>query len=164
MKEKNMTYYLIISAVLAALTVIMTMIVQVPLGAGYFNLGDAVLMIGGLLLGPQWGFLIGGIGSALADIFAGWANYALFTFFVKGLEGFLAGYLFHRFHNRLAAVIPAGLVMALGYFIVDSILYDVAAATASIGGNLLQGLIGAGVAFLLYPLVQRALASSRAKL
>ena len=53
MKEKNMTYYLIISAVLAALTVIMTMIVQAPLGAGYFNLGDAVLMIGGLLLGPQ---------------------------------------------------------------------------------------------------------------
>jgi uncharacterized membrane protein len=79
-----------ITSIFAALVCVLTMTVSIPVPAtgGYINIGDLGVMLAGLIFGPLIGFISGGIGSALADIFIGYPNWAIWTFLVKGLEGF----------------------------------------------------------------------------
>lgn len=62
-----------INAVFTALVTAATLLIRIPVPAtqGYINLGDAVVIAAGLLLGPRTGLIAGGIGSALADWLAG---------------------------------------------------------------------------------------------
>lgn len=80
-------------AILTALTVVMTMVIQIPTVAtnGYLNLGDMVVFLAAMILGRKGGFIVGGLGSGLADILLGYGHYAPITFIVKGLEGYIAG-------------------------------------------------------------------------
>lgn len=146
--------------VLTALVVVATMVVSIPLSAtkGYLNLGDSVVLLSGLILGPTGGFLTGGIGSALADIFLGYAQYAPFTFFVKGLEGACGIFIFNKILKRkyvFPSTIVGGILMAVGYLAVDSILYGFEVAILDFAGNLLQGLAGAIISTILYKTVQK---------
>lgn len=138
-------------ALLMALTVIMTMIIQIPMVVGYVNLGDMVLLFTAMVLGKKAGFFVGGLGSALADIFLGYAYYAPITFIVKGLEGYICGWIFEKsnYQKSVQAVIPSGIFMALGYFIAETAMYTFGAAAAAIPGNLAQGFVGALAALFL---------------
>ncbi|MGX7144916.1 ECF transporter S component [Facklamia languida] len=159
MDKNSKNYRLVLAAIFAALTALVTMIIKIPIpnGAGYLNLGDGVLMVSGLLFGPWVGACVGGIGSAIADLLSGYAAYAPFTLVVKGLEGFLAAYLLRKFSNRWPGLIIAGLAMALGYFLTDWILYQYPAAIASLPMNIGQGLFGALVAGILYPILRKVI-------
>lgn len=86
-----------LSAVMTALVFAATMLqVQTPITRGYLNLGDSMIFVAAFLGGPYTGFIAGSIGSALADIVSGYGYYAPGTFVIKGLEGFIAGYLYWR--------------------------------------------------------------------
>ena len=63
--KRNQIYKLVLTALLAALTYVMTRVVQVPTVGGYTNLGDSMCLLAGLILGPWYGFAAG---SALADL------------------------------------------------------------------------------------------------
>jgi hypothetical protein len=95
---KNSAVNLALLAIMTALATIMTIVIQIPYPgtSGYFNLGDTMVMLGGLLLGPVGGFFAGGVGSALADVITGWSFYAPITLVVKGFEGMAVGYLGSR--------------------------------------------------------------------
>ena len=57
---------MVTAAVLAALSCVATMVVQIPSPMnGYVNLGDCFVLLSGWLLGPWWGAAAGGIGSML---------------------------------------------------------------------------------------------------
>ena len=159
MDKNSKNYRLVLAAIFAALTALVTMVIKIPIpnGAGYLNLGDGVLMVSGLLFGPWVGACVGGIGSAIADLLSGYAAYAPFTLVVKGLEGFLAAYLLRKFSNRWPGLIIAGLAMALGYFLTDWILYQYPASIASLPMNIGQGLFGALVAGILYPILHKVI-------
>ena len=77
----------------SGLICVLTIIISIPIPAtqGFINIGDAGVMICGLLFGPVIGGLSGGIGSSLADILLGYTIYAPGTLIIKGLEGFLVG-------------------------------------------------------------------------
>ena len=79
--------------IFAALTCVITMVIAFPIPAtnGFINIGDAIVMITGLLFGPLIGGISGGVGSALADIILGYTIYAPATLIIKGIEGFLVG-------------------------------------------------------------------------
>ena len=80
MKDKKILS-LVIAALFAALTCVATMIFTIPLpGKGYLNTGDCFVILSGCLLGPVYGGLAAGIGSALADLILGYALYAPGTF------------------------------------------------------------------------------------
>lgn len=65
---------LVFASLLAALACVATMVITVPSPTGgYMNLGDTVVLLSAYLLGPWWGAAAGGIGSMLADLFAGYA-------------------------------------------------------------------------------------------
>jgi len=123
--------------IFAALICVLTMVIVIPIPAtqGFINIGDAGVMIAGLLFGPVIGGLAGGIGSALADLLLGYTIYAPATLIIKGLEGFVIGIIANpRKNNRklyvrdILAVIVGGSIMVTGYFIYELILFGFPAA------------------------------------
>lgn len=158
MKQNNKLRKMILIAIFIAITTVATIFIQIPIpnGSGFVNSGDGVIMLGALLLGPLPGLIIGSIGSALADVFLGYAFYAPFTLIIKGLEGWLCGYLYHKTEKIIPATIISGVLMAIGYWIADTILYNAATATLALPFNLIQGSVGALIAILLYIPIRRA--------
>lgn len=153
--KRNKTYQLVLFAMFASLTTVMTLLFRIPIPSaqGYVNIGDTILLLAALIMGPAAGFWAGAIGSTLADMMAGYAMYMPFTFFVKGLEGFLAGVIYKKTGKSSVAVFLPALWMTGGYFLTDWFLYGLAAAIAASPMNLLQGLIGAAFAIILYKIL-----------
>ena len=87
---------LILAALFAALSCVATMSIRIPTPgtSGYIHPGDAIVILSGVILGPVWGFLAGGIGSALSDLIGGYFIYVPITFGIKGLVALAAGLLY----------------------------------------------------------------------
>ncbi len=154
------TRKLVLMALLAALTCVTTMVIPIPtpLTSGYVNLGDCFVLISAWLLGPLYGGIAGGVGSALADLLLGYTHYVPGTFLIKGLMAVVAGLLFCAMQHwnkpylaRLISAIPAELVMVAGYFGYAWLILGkgVTAAVSSIPSNLFQALVGIVAAFAL---------------
>ncbi len=142
-KNRKKTLRLIAFCGITAAFVFLGTQLRIPTAIGYINLGDAVILIASYVIGPA-AFFPAAIGSAIADLIAGYPMYIIPTFVIKGLMGLVAGLIMrhpeHRPHivKRLIAGILAELIMVSGYFAVEVFLYDVAAAAASIPFNLIQ--------------------------
>jgi len=152
--------FVAIVAVLTAVTMVVTMAFQfyVPQTKGYINFGDTIVIFSGLLLGGHPGFLVGGIGSALADILSGYGNWAPFTLVIKGIEGFTVGFFSKKSKKLLyLGAVLGGVEMVLGYFIVEYFLYGLGAALAELPGNIMQAGIGIFVGVGLYKIVIRTI-------
>ncbi len=106
-----------ITALMAALVAVLTMAFQiyVPATTGYFNLGEVGVFISAILFGPIVGAVAGGVGSMAADIATGFVQYAFATLLIKGLEGFVVGYLSFAFRDRLAPKQLRYLGIGLGF-------------------------------------------------
>lgn len=157
---KNNTHEVTKLSILIALTVIMTMVVSIPIvgGNGYVNLGDMVIFLAALMLGKKSAFLVGGLGSFLADLLLGFGIYAPASLIIKGLEGLIAGYLLEKKLGRnypILATIVAGLWMAFGYYIFEIFLYGSKGALASVPVNLAQGVLGAITSIILYTALKK---------
>ena len=143
---------LTVGGMLAALVAVFTAYVSVPIAGGYFHPGDAMIALSAVVLGP-YAVIPAAIGSALADLLAGYTIYAPFTFVIKGLVGFVAGCGCRSGKLEARSVgmlVLAGTVIPAGYFVTDCMLYSFATALASVVWNCLQGLvcIAAGCACL----------------
>jgi len=122
--------------IFGAFTCVVTMVIAFPIPSanGFINIGDAVVMITGLLFGPIIGGIAGGIGSSLADLFLGFGIYAPATLVIKGLEGFIVGLIAnpkkrHKLNYRdFIAVIVGGLTMIFGYFFYEVMIYGLPSA------------------------------------
>ena len=149
MKNKHIKK-LVLAALFCALICVATAALPIPLGnGGYANLGDTLIAACAFFLGPVWGFLAAGVGSALADIVLGYGLYAPATFIIKG--SMALGYiLIFRPFAKTKACIPMALVSSLvaeaimvsGYFAFECILYSFAGAVPNIPGNLIQAAVG----------------------
>jgi uncharacterized membrane protein len=137
------------TAAFTALVCVATMVIQVPVPAtaGYINVGDTMIFVAALLLGPRAGLVAGGFGSALADVLAGYGQWAPWTLVIKGLEGLIAGAIAHRAYRRGGALQPASLAgmivaagwMVAGYYLAGGLMKGFAASALEIPGNLVQG-------------------------
>ncbi|MEW6524818.1 MAG: ECF transporter S component [Bacillota bacterium] len=152
-------YRLVQAALFTALVAVATMVIQVPMPrtGGFINVGDTMIFVAALLLGPRVGLIAGGLGSALADIILGYAHWAPWTLVIKALEGLIAGWLGHTTYRSarpvrplmLAAMVAAALWMVAGYYVASGIMYGFAAALADIPSNLIQGGASVVMAFAL---------------
>jgi uncharacterized membrane protein len=148
----------IIAALLAAFVAAITIFLRIPIpkSGGYLNLGDVVIMFAGLYMGPKYGLVIGGVGSAVADAI-GFPIFIIPTLIIKGLEGLCSG-LFHT-KFRILGCILGGLVMVGGYYVTEAYLFSgkvgQAAALAELPFNLLQGGLGVVGGYTIYSLVTR---------
>ena len=64
-----------------------TMIMVPNSTGGFINLGDGFILLFSSFLSPLSCFLVGGVSSALVDVFCGYIIYAPYTLLIKGLEG-----------------------------------------------------------------------------
>lgn len=162
----NKTLRIVCLSATAALVTVFTMFISIPTGIGYVNLGDAVILFASCLLGPAAG-ISAAVGSALSDLLLGYAVYAGATFAIKGLMGFLCGWMLKK-HGKglgrtLAAFGAAEGVMVLGYFVFEGFYYGFAAALGSVPPNLLQGAAGILCALALTPSKPAVLRALRLK-
>ena len=161
--KRNSIQKLVISALLAAMTCVATMIIKIPIQAtgGYINLGDGVAIISGIIMGPVYGAAAAGIGSALADIFSGYAVYAAATFVIKAAMAALAGIIVKnvckaRFPKVLLAGALSELVMVGGYLVFEALILGMGiAAVQGVLGNAIQAAGGLVTAAVLFPVVKR---------
>ena len=149
-KQHNTTHRIVIAALLAALVCVATMLIKIPSPLkGYLNLGDGIVLLCGWFLSPAYGFLAAGIGSGLADLFAGYATYVPATFVIKGLMAVIAYYGFCVLNKRIGNVLSvvlagilAEIVMVLGYYLFEGVLYGFAESLVNIPANAVQGVAG----------------------
>lgn len=146
----NRTKKLTFCAVFSALIFAATFFIRLPTAIGYVNAGDGVIILTGAFLGGIPGAVAGALGSALADLAAGYVMYAPVTAVIKGLMGFLAGvFLFKKRRSLLKTVavsLLCGVIMVTGYFAFECLLYGIPAAAASVIPNCLQALFGTLIA------------------
>ncbi|RAN64062.1 hypothetical protein B8A44_03060 [Dolosigranulum pigrum] len=159
MKEsKTSTRQLTLAALFMALTTVATMVIHIPVPAtqGFVNVGDSFVLLSGLLFSHYYGALIGGVGSALADLFLGYTIFAPVTLIVKAIEALLASYIDRgNTVSRVIAVIVGVIWMVFGYFIFEVFMFDLPVALSAVIPNSIQGIVSAGLALFLYPIVRR---------
>lgn len=148
-------------AVFTALVTAMTIVVAIPIpGAGYFNVGDAVIYITAACLGPIGGMFAGGVGSLIADLALGYTAYAPFTFFIKGIEGLVVALIIKLITKAIAgksdkyivhigigvaAMVIGAAIMVLGYMGAGAIIGGKALVIAELPTNCVQGAVGVGI-------------------
>lgn len=164
MNNKNKTVNkMVLTAMMMCMTVVMTMIIRIPVPAtqGYIHLGDCMIFFSVLLLGWKWGAVAAGVGSAMADMFAGYVQYIPITFIVKGLMAVVMGLFIdfavkHGFEGikmRIAEIfgmVLGGTFMVCGYYVAEGFMYgSFITPLASIPMNIVQFATGVVLALLL---------------
>lgn len=158
------TKKIVMAALMAALACVATMVIKIPSPMkGYINLGDCVVLVAGWMLSPTYGFLAAGLGSALADIFAGYVTYAAATFVIKGIMALLAFYGFKLLHKktgdlpaRIVSGVAAETMMVLGYFVFEGFLYGFVPSMVNIPANSVQGVAGLMLGIALMKIVEKS--------
>lgn len=147
---------------MAALVMVGTLIIQIPTPAkGYIHLGDSLVYLCGIILGPVMGCFAAAVGSALADLVSGYAIYTPVTFLLKGLDAFLAGYFYYAITKKnpsllrtvlgsIVGIVLGGSVMVGGYLGYETFLYGFPTAFLSMIPNITQA---AGGGLLALPLI-----------
>lgn len=154
--QKRTLGQLTLTALLMAMVTVATMLIQVPVPAtkGFINIGDTIIFVAALLVGPRAGLIAGGLGSALADVISGYAVWAPWTLVIKGLEGLIAGLIGFAAFRKAKGLPPRAILglalgaawMVGGYYIAGSVLVGYQAALVEVPGNLLQGFGSAAIA------------------
>lgn len=167
MKTNNSTRKLVMASLFAALTFVATLIhIHVPgMQTGYVNLGDTLVIISSLLLGPVYGSLAGGIGSAFTDFLHGYVVYVPATFVIKTLMGIAVFYIYKTLLKNKPSLktfpiaiggIVAEAIMILGYlFYEGQFMVGYAGAALGIPGNCIQGIFGVVGAVLLLKVLKK---------
>lgn len=142
------------TALFAAMVFGLTML-HIPIGAGgYIHVGDAMIYLNGLLLGP-WAFLAASIGAAFSDLASGVATYAIPSAIIKFLIAIPFVALYNK-SNKLLTVwtalctILSGAITVGGYYVADLVLYR-EGAIADIPANAIQA-VGSAVVFIVLAL------------
>lgn len=159
---KSKIFKPVLAAIFAAVICVATFIIQIPVAVtgGYINLGDCFVLLSGIVLGPVYGFLAAGIGSATADILFGYLQYAPVTFIIKGVLALIMGVVFYSFKRKTSIInliifgILSEAVMVLGYFVFELAMYGIGAA-AAIPGNIIQGVCGIAVNTVLLIIIEQ---------
>ena len=162
MRQNNRT--LVTAALMAALACVATMIIKIPSPMkGYINLGDSVVLLAGWVLPPAYGFLAGGLGSALADLFSGYPVYVPATFVIKGMMALIARGGFALLRSklretaaRILSAAAAEVMMIIGYFIAAGFLYGFGPAMLNVPANAVQGIASVVIGILLINFIKKS--------
>ncbi len=182
-KSALSTKTMVLTALLAALTVVGSSLrITLPLDIGgenaSFHLGNILCALSGILLGPGFGALAAGLGSALYDMLNPlYISEAWITFLMKGAYGLCTGLVIRGMRSRwgypraiaataAGALVYAGIYLAKSYWYSGIFLKALTpeAATLSLIGKLPATAFNAAVAVVFAPVlavsIRRALEKS----
>ena len=160
---KTPTQKTVIAALFAALVCVATMLIKIPSPLkGYINLGDGIVLLAAWILPPAYGLIAAGLGSALADLYAGYVMYVPATFVIKALMAVAAYTVYHLLIkkipdtvSRILSGVLAEIVMILGYFLFEGILYGFGASLVNIPANGVQGVAGIVIGVVLITVFEK---------
>ena len=139
-----------LTSTFTALTYILTAFARIPVGGGYFNLGDIPVLFAAIYIHPIVGLIAGAVGASLADL-SGFAIFIPFTIVAKSLEALLASFLFSKIKGQakfLALFIGVfSMVMVYGF---SYLIIDPSWILVSSPFDILQAIIAASAATTLY--------------
>jgi uncharacterized membrane protein len=125
MDNKSRLNRIVYTGLMVAVVFVLTRFTAISFTIGYFNLGDIGIILTGYVLGGFSGMIAGGIGSALADLSAGYLIFVPVTLIVKGIEGYLLGILLNKYRDKIKPLVSIALAMAfmvVGYFIAEAFI------------------------------------------
>lgn len=147
MNKRITTKKLVLTALLAALTVAGSALrIKVPsiVGTSAFHLGNIMCALAGILLGPWWGGLACGLGSALYDILLDpmYISECWITLLTKGAYGIAAGLVAWGIKNPWSAKVSMAYLKALLATLAGAVMYAVLylSKTCFYSGMLMKGL------------------------
>lgn len=174
-KETKLLVKLCVAAMMAALVFAGNyMRIKIPVSLGgttAFTLANILCALSGLLLGPWWGGLAAGMGSAIYDMTNPmYIDECWITFLTKGAYGLAAGLVMWSGHRKLTypkatlaaatgAVLYAVLYLAKGYFY-DALFKEgipAAAAWLTIVGKIPATVFNGVVAIIFAPMLAIAI-------
>ena len=108
--------------------------IPIPFTQGYVNLSDGIIFIAIFLLDRKHSVAAASLGSMMGDILGGFAIWAPWTFFIKGIMALITVLIIESFYDkcatpkarlavRIIAMICGGLFMVFGYFIAEGVMY-----------------------------------------
>lgn len=164
-KKSDTTNKIVMTGLMMCLVTIATMFIKipVPMTQGYVHLGDSMIFLSVLVLGKKRGTAAAGIGSALGDLFAGYAFWIPWTLAIKGIMAFIMGAIIEKFSKEgdieskgrvtlveVLAMIAAGGEMVVGYYIAAGFMYgNWVSPIASMPWNIGQFVVGMIIAVLI---------------
>lgn len=149
---------LVIAAILTALVVVSIIFIHIPtIGQQFMHIADSFILLSALL-GPFYGFLVGGIGAFLADFLVGAGVYAPWSLIIHGLQAVLMALVIVRVKDLnwikffIIGAIISFVTVVFGYAIVEYLLSggQIVAALASMPLNTVQILVGSALGALLF--------------
>ena len=163
MKNKS-TKKLVLAALFASLCCVSTMVIQIPVPTGYVNMGDVFVLLSAWVLGPIYGGAAAGIGSMLADIFSGYAMYALPTLMIKSTMAVVAALLFRAVtkhskdtNARIISAFIAECIMVAGYYLHTALITgSLVGAMATIPSNGVQAVFALVASVALAKMLNRS--------
>lgn len=141
-------------AVLTAVVVVFTLMVRVPTPIrGYISLCDVVITFAAFLFGPWVAAIAGGLGTGIADLIGGYAQWAPLSFVIHGVQGLLIAIIARsglkagvpgdaKLFKMILGGIVGMIVMAGGYYVAGGFLYGFEPALVEIPLNLMQSGVG----------------------
>lgn len=158
------TTLLVYTALLTALTTIATLFFRIPTGNGYIHLGDAMVLLGAMMLPRKHALFSGAVGAALADVISGYSVWAPWTLIIKMCMVLIMQAALKRAANyestdrhifsvpvpELIGFILAGVETVCGYFIAEALIYgNWVSALIGMPLNALQVFVGAVLAVVI---------------
>ena len=150
-KNRNRILKICITAVMAAIVFVSNYLrITMPIAVGgvtSFTLANILCALSGILLGPWFGFLAAGLGSAIYDLTnPAYVMETPITFFTKGMYGLVAGLVLHLIFVKLlkkrrdsyAPQVVSAACAAIGYLIIYSV------KNFFYNGMLIEGYVTAG--------------------
>ena len=129
----------------------LSIMIKIPYGQGAMvHLGTAAIFTFAIVFGGKYAGPAGAIGAAFFDLLMGFSPYTLWSFFIKGIAGFLAGSIAHSGNrkgdslprNLVACLIAAGWTLA-GYLLAWTVvLGSFTAAVMNIPSSLMSSGVG----------------------
>ncbi len=162
MERKNISGRIAAIAIMTAVTMVFTYVVRIPVAPtrGYINLGDVAVFFTAFTFGPFTALISGGLGPAIADIVAGYSQWAPITFAAHGLQGFVAALIIKALSTRKFAEPAAGfagmIVMVGLYLLGGAFMVGFGAAAVEVPMNILQSAVGVAGGFVLSRAVRKA--------
>lgn len=160
METRTKTVSAALTAMFAALIIITTAYLKIPAPLGYVHIGDSMVYLSACVLSGPFGFIAAALGGALADLLAGYPQWAFPTAIIKALN--VLPFFLIKFAMKdssklkkiinlpnLIMLIPTTLVTLAGYFFANTLLYDFGAATAELLPNFFQATASAVIFIIL---------------
>lgn len=165
--ERSKTREMVIMGLSIALVYVATLIqfeLPTPNGGGLVHLGTGMSYILALVYGKKVGAVSGSVAMGMFDIFSKYTIWAPTTIITRAIMGYVVGKIATKngesgnsFTRNAIAIVVGGAIMIAGYYVGEAVTFgNWITPAASVGGNLLQIIVGGAGALAIVPALKKS--------